>query len=152
MSDDITVERLSIQNVVGVNAYVQFRRMLWDELTDEESRTEAEEILRGNRMAVLVARGGGSYAGFAEVGTREYAESALTSPVGYLEGWFVLPEWRRRGMGRALVQAGEAWAKSIGCVEFASDVVLGNDVSVAAHERLGFRETERLVCFLKRLS
>ena len=29
----------------------------------------------------------------------------MTSPVGYLEGWYVEPDFRRRGVGRALVEA-----------------------------------------------
>jgi aminoglycoside 6'-N-acetyltransferase I len=150
MNSHFDVTRLASDNSGGKDAYIAFRCMLWPELTDLESRAEAEEMLRRNGVAALLARSSdGAYIGFAEVGTREYAEGASTSPVGYLEGWFVLPEWRRRGVGRALVRAAEEWAKSRGCSEFASDVVLANEVSIAAHGRLGFEETERLVCFLK---
>jgi GNAT superfamily N-acetyltransferase len=52
--------------------------------------------------------------GFAELSRRAYAEGCETSPVGFLEGWFVVAERRRQGIGRALVSAAEAWARALG--------------------------------------
>jgi aminoglycoside 6'-N-acetyltransferase I len=49
------------------------------------------------------------------------------------------------------VQAAEAWARAQGCTEMASDAELDNHASHAAHRRLGYAETERLVCFRKSL-
>jgi aminoglycoside 6'-N-acetyltransferase I len=89
--------------------------------------------------------------GLVEAHLRDYAEGADSQPVGYIEGWFVLPEFRKRGIGRALIEAAEGWARSRGCSELASDAQLDNQGSIEAHGRLGFRETERIVCFLKRL-
>jgi hypothetical protein len=40
---------------------------------------------------------------------------------------------------------------SCGYREMASDCQVENAVSLAAHERSGYREVERQVCFLKRL-
>jgi aminoglycoside 6'-N-acetyltransferase I len=54
-------------------------------------------------------------------------------------------------VGRTLIQAAEEWVLSRGCRELASDAQLDSHVSIEAHRRLGFTETERLVCFLKRL-
>jgi hypothetical protein len=72
--------------------------------------------------------------------------------VGYVEGWYVDPDVRRQGIGRRLVEAAERWAAAQGCREMASDAHLGNTVSHAAHEALGFEESERLVHFRKRLN
>ena len=41
-------------------------------------------------------------------------------PVGYLEGWFVSESHRKTGIGKRLVEHGEAWAKAQGCKELAS--------------------------------
>lgn len=89
--------------------------------------------------------------GFAEVSRRLYAEGCSTSPVGFLEGWYVVPERRRRGIGRALVQAAEEWARALGCSEFASDALVDNSGSAAAHRSLGFEEVEIIRCFRKSL-
>jgi aminoglycoside 6'-N-acetyltransferase I len=82
---------------------------------------------------------------------RNYAEDCVTDRVAYLEGWYVAPEWRRHGVGKSLVEAAEAWARSQGCTEFGSDALLDNDTSAAAHLALGFEETVQIRCFKKQL-
>jgi aminoglycoside 6'-N-acetyltransferase I len=105
--------------------------------------------------AVLVAAEPGRgqpLVGFAEVSRRAYAEGCTTSPVGFLEGWYVVPTHRRHGIGRALVAAAEAWSLGEGCREFASDALAENTVGAAAHRALGFDEVVTIRCFRKSLS
>jgi aminoglycoside 6'-N-acetyltransferase I len=119
----------------------------------------SEEIERGMRdtraspsMAVFIAeRDGGSPCGFVEVGTRAYAEGCVTSPVGYVEAWYVDPDMRQQGVGRALLAAAEDWARSRGYAEMGSDALIDNVVSHRAHVRSGYAEVERLVVFRKAL-
>jgi aminoglycoside 6'-N-acetyltransferase I len=75
----------------------------------------------------------------------------VSSPVGYLEGWYVRPEFRGRGVGRQLVEAAEDWARARGCTEMGSDTDLGNTQSEAAHRRLGFEIAARVTAFRKHL-
>ena len=49
------------------------------------------------------------------------------------------------------MRAGEMWAIEKGFDELASDAVLENSDSIAAHKALGFEEAERIVCFIKKL-
>jgi aminoglycoside 6'-N-acetyltransferase I len=101
---------------------------------------------------VLVAeRPTGGLCGFVEASIRPFVDGCTTRPVGYVEGWFVDPDVRRQGVGRRLVKAAEEWAAAHGCVEMASDALLGNTVSHDAHRALGFEESQRLVHFRKRL-
>lgn len=101
-------------------------------------------------VAVIVAdRGDGSLAGFAEIGSRAYAEGCETTPVAYLEGWYVDPDVRRTGLGANLIRAVEAWAREQGFSEIASDTELDNVASLQAHTALGFEEVERQICFKK---
>jgi aminoglycoside 6'-N-acetyltransferase I len=72
-------------------------------------------------------------------------DECFTSPVAFLEGWYVDADVRRRGVGRALVAAAEAWARERGCREFASDAHLDNPESRAAHRALGFEESVPVV-------
>jgi aminoglycoside 6'-N-acetyltransferase I len=89
--------------------------------------------------------------GFVEVSIRPYADGCQTNDVGYLEAWYVDPDSRGQGIGRALVMAAETWARGQGCREMASDADLTNVVSQAAHQRLGYVETGRSVQFCKAL-
>lgn len=101
---------------------------------------------------VLVAeRSPGQLAGFIEIGLRPYAEGCETTPVPFIEGWYVDADLRRSGVGTSLVRAAEEWARSRGYSEIASDVELANTVSQAAHEALGYEETSRLVCYRRNL-
>lgn len=131
--------------------WLKMRAALWPETPAEDHQVEATELLGTPKEAVaLVALDdSGGYLGFAEATLRPFVEGCLTRPVGYLEGWWVLPEARQTGVGRALVAGVEAWAKQQGCREMASDCLLENTVSCAAHQRLGFEETSRIIQFRK---
>jgi aminoglycoside 6'-N-acetyltransferase I len=109
------------------------------------------EILADSRWGVFVARiDTGAVVGFLEVRLRDYAEGAESSPVGYLEGLYIAAEYRRQGIGAALLRAGEQWAWSRGCSEITSDAQIDNAISIELHKRMGYSEVERQVCFLKR--
>ena len=135
-------------------AWLRMREALWPDETGSHAG-EVQQFFAGQLsmpLAVLIAEDhSGKPVGFAELSIRNYAEDCVTDRVAYLEGWYVLPEARRRGIGRALVAAAEDWARSQGCTEFASDALLDNDSSAAAHRALGFVETVQIRCFRKEL-
>lgn len=89
--------------------------------------------------------------GFIEVSIRPFADGCDSRPIPYVEGWYVEPAARKAGVGRALMNAAETWAKELGFSELASDTEIENDASLAAHARCGFVETERLVNLRKLL-
>jgi len=128
---------------------------LWPEGSAAEHGGEIDAFFAGTLkmpLAVLIALdGSGEAIGFAELSIRAYAEDCVTDRVAYLEGWYVVPQARRHGAGRALVQAAEQWARSQGCTEFGSDALLENELSAAAHRALGFEETVQIRCFKKLL-
>jgi len=91
--------------------------------------------------------------GFAEVSIRnDYVNGCQHRPALFLEGIYVRPEFRSQGVARALVSAAAQFGAQKGCQEFASDVLIDDDNSLAAHARLGFAETERVVYFRMPLS
>lgn len=83
---------------------------------------------------------------------RDYVEGTESSPVGYLEGIYVRPDYRRQGRACELVRACEAWAKETGCTEFASDCPLDNEISLQFHLKAGFIVANRIICFTKQLT
>ena len=129
------------------------RHLLWPGHTNAELLAEMDEILsRPDEQPVFVAvRPDGWLGVFLEGGTRKYADGCDSSPVGYIEGWYVDEDLRQKGVGGRLVQAMENWARSYGLVEMASDTWLENETSITAHGRLGYVEMERLVHFAKKL-
>jgi aminoglycoside 6'-N-acetyltransferase I len=128
------------------------RRSLWEDCPDDQQVREMDEVLGSESEAVFVAeRPEGGLCGFVEAALRSRADGCDSTPVGYIEGWYVDEDVRRRGVGRALVEAAEAWAVSKGCRQMASDAELWNDVSHQAHGALGYRETARLVLYKKGL-
>jgi aminoglycoside 6'-N-acetyltransferase I len=142
--------------------WLRMRLLLWPSHTVDELLAEMDQILANpDEQPVFIAfsraeTGATSPAdhspgGFLEGGTRKYADGCNTSPVGYIEGWYVDEDLRRKGAGRALIFAMEAWARENGLAEIASDTWLDNETSITAHKKLGYVEMERLVHFAKKL-
>ena len=142
-------------HVGDADAWCEMRADLWPEGAAEEHAAEVAEFFSGrlrSLLEVLLAEDAeGRPLGFAELSIRAYAEGCTTDRVAFLEGWYVVAEARRRGVGRALVRAAEAWGRAQGCTEFASDALLDNHVSAAAHQALDFDEVAQIRCFRKDL-
>ena len=137
-------------------AWLRMRDALWPDFASTWHSDEIQQFFAGklsSPLAVLMAEDDtGKALGFAELSIRNYAEDCMTDRVAYLEGWYVVPGARRKGVGRALITAAEQWAKGQGCTEFASDAVIDNEISAAAHRALGFTETVQIRCFRKQLA
>ena len=133
--------------------WLRLRRTLWPDCSAEMHAREMEEYANhpGTRALFVIAREDGRLGGFVEVSVRDRVDGAMSARVAYLEGWFVEPDLRGKGMGRKLVDAAERWAAARGLTEMASDAELNNAAGLKAHKALGFRETFRLVHFLKSL-
>lgn len=137
---------------------VAMRLLLWPESSPEEESLQAQTVISTGisgtlPAAILVAQDGdGSLIGFLEVGLRSHADGCDTAhAVGFVEGWFVDAAHRGRGIGRALMQAAEDWARACGCAEMASDALIENQASQRAHQSLGFEVVDRCVNLRKAL-
>ena len=133
--------------------WARLRRALWPDCHGARATLEMREQLSDpQKFGVLVLdRGGGKLGGFIELALRDGVDGAAREVTGYVEGWFVDKDLRGKNWGRKLIAAGERWAKARGMIELASDSELWNKSAHAAHQAVGFRETERLVLFLKKL-
>jgi aminoglycoside 6'-N-acetyltransferase I len=133
--------------------WLHLRHALWPEGSESEHRAEIQQYFAGlvtEPQAVLLAEDGyGRTVGLAELSIRHCAEGCQTSRVVYLEGWYVAPEARGRGIGRALMRAAEAWGRAQGCTELASDTGKDNESSRRAHRAVGFEEVGLVRCFRK---
>ena len=135
------------------------RSELWPEDGAETHAREIDELFAqgiGRPYVALLAfdvtagdASSPSPVGFAELSVRPVVDGCTGDRVGYLEGWYVAANRRRAGVGRALLAAGEAWAREHGCREMGSDVDLGNLVSDDAHRACGFEEVARVTLYRK---
>lgn len=125
---------------------------LWPGHSFAELEAEFAQLLSDGEAACFLACTDAEPVGFAQCQLRhDYVEGTDSSPVGYLEGIYVAEAYRRRGLAAKLLAACEAWAREQGCTEFASDCELTNSQSQDFHQKLGFTEVNRIICFTKRL-
>ena len=125
--------------------WLRMRKALWPEDTVDELEQNMIDIF-GHQVEqpVFVAeRPGGGLCGFVEVSIHAKSPGCKTDRIGYLEAWYVDEDWRKQGVGRTLVEVAEGWARSVGCLEMASDTTPDYPVSPNAHVALGYKETER---------
>ena len=134
------------------------RHALWPEGPVEEHLGDFDELIATSMCGTLPAatfvaeNANGGLVGFLDAGLRSHADSCdVRQPVGYIEGWWVQEGRRNCGIGRALVQAAEDWARAHGCREMASDALIDNHASLAAHEAVGYEVVERAYLFRKAL-
>lgn len=123
--------------------WLRMREALWPESLSDQPDP---------RVVTFVAEEpDGRLVGFLELDHRKYAPGCEASPVLFIEGWYVDPDARSRGVGRALVRAAEQWALAHGHHEIASDVEIDNAGAIAPHRALGYVEVERVVFFRRPL-
>jgi aminoglycoside 6'-N-acetyltransferase I len=128
---------------------MRMRLALWP---DEEVRIgDLDPSFAEGAGWVFVAELSGKLIGFVEVQVRRYANGCQSQPVPFLEGIWVDPDFRRRGVGALLIRQVEAAVVAHGYGELGSDALLENTSSHAAHRAWGFDETERVVYFRKLL-
>lgn len=144
-----------MKNIVKVtgatlNDWVKMGIQLWPDCTEDELKDIFQSVLESNKEEGFLYYLNNKYVGFINVSIRsDYVNGSESSPVGYIEGIYVKPEYRNRNIARKLVRAGEIWANSRGCMQMASDILIDNNVSYDFHKKVGFDEAERVVCFIK---
>lgn len=132
--------------------WLRMRHGLWPDAPLDYLSLDLDDLLASPDAGVFVASDShGQLIAFIEVGLRDYAEGCETSPVGYIEAWYVDPQLRGQKLGRELIHTAEQWAREMGCTEMASDTWLENEAGVAAHQKMGYYEVDRLVHFVKKL-
>ena len=145
---EITLRRVTQEDKAE---WFRMRKGIWPDVPDNYMTFDMDRLLANVDYFVIFACDGDRPIGLTEAGIRDYGEGCETSPVGYLEGWFVQEEYRGKRIAGIMTQAAENWIREKGCTEVASDTWLDNEPSIRAHLNMGYREVERLVHFVKRL-
>jgi len=123
---------------------------LWPECTFETEFEYCKQILEKDDQTAFLAIENDEYIAFAYLSLRnDFVEGATSYPIAYLEGIYVKESYRKTGIASKLIQRSEQWAEQSGSSQLASDVELNNEQSIQFHKRSGFKEENRIVCFIK---
>ena len=144
------IKQATIDDLVAVTDILA---KLYDEHDYNELLEENKSHLTKDTQIILLASDAGTTVGAVHASIRrEYVEGRIDDlPIGYLEGIYVEPEYRLKGIVRKLTEECQSWAKSRGCSCFASDCELDNTESLKFHIRTGFQEISRNIHFIKML-
>lgn len=135
-----------------IDDLAQMASELWPENELEDLKRDFIYIIGHLKNKVFLAKNDGKGIGFIHMTIRtDYVEGSSSSPVGYMEGLYVKPDYRNNGIAKELYEAGAKWAKSKGCSEVGSDCTLSNKLSNDFHYKIGFEEANKIVCFIKQI-
>lgn len=132
------------------------RQALWEDHTEEKDRRQFQEYLArrqaGEALSYFAVSDNGDYTGFLDAALRvDHVDGVEHSPVWYVEGIFVVPEERGKGVGRFLCSVLERYARAQGYMMIASDCELDDCESEAFHKAVGFVEAIRSIHLTKSL-
>jgi len=127
-------------------AWFAMRKALWPYHTDQELTDDQMTLFSDPDQAFFLAWEESAddqpaqVIGMIEMAIRPHAPGSENAPVPYVEGWYVAPSHRGKGLGRALIETGAAWGRDKGYSRVASDTIpLTYPTSPAAHAACGFR-------------
>lgn len=148
-NDELILRRAG---ATDLDALARLAFLLWPKHDPADLAQEIRETLPDPGAAFFLCFADDIPVGFAQCQLRrDYVEGTKTSPVGYLEGVFVMERYRNQGAAKSLLRQCELWCLTNGCTEFASDCEITNEASYAFHTKAGFQEVNRIVCFVKRI-
>jgi aminoglycoside 6'-N-acetyltransferase I len=143
----MTSEEISRHNIA---ALAELMLELWPECDYDEELQNCSEMIDSDKQTAILAKAQDEYIRFIQLSLRtDYVEGMTTSPIVYIEGLYVKPQYRKKGIAKALVESGKKWGRENGCREIASDAEIDNEESIEFHKRMGFEEVNRIVCFRK---
>ena len=132
--------------------WLRLRLALWADVSEMLHNTEIDAMLfNPDRFRTYLAyTSPHECSGFLEASIHEIIdEGCVIKHVGYLEGWYVKPVYRRKGIGTKLIQTAEQWFLEQGLSEVVVDTDLDNAVSQKAYKALGYQEIDRFVLYKK---
>ncbi|RDW19023.1 GNAT family N-acetyltransferase [Oceanobacillus arenosus] len=125
---------------------------LWTDNDVEKLKEEFAEIIESDQNKVFLYCIEKRAVAFIHLSIRtDYVEGSNSSPTGYIEGAYVLPEFRQKGISKKLFSQGREWLINKGCQQVGSDIELNNEVSYQFHKNIGFKEVNRLIAFIQDL-
>jgi aminoglycoside 6'-N-acetyltransferase I len=132
--------------------WLRLRMALWPDVSKEIHEKEISAMLSNpERFITFIACDSPNFTiGFLEASIHEIIdEGCVVKNIGYIEGWYIDPKYRRKGVGAELVKSAEKWAIEKRLNEMAVDTNLDNIQSQNAYQALGYKEQDRFILYRK---
>lgn len=141
---------IRLLNKLDLLVWHELRCKLWPDPPPD--REEVGRLWLNPRYIVWLAENDdGRIIAFLEAQQCNRADGCESDRILYIEGWYVEPGFQHQGIGTALMSTAEQWAREHGLLELASDALLENNISHEAHKKLGFKEVDRQISYMKKL-
>ncbi|HUN30143.1 MAG TPA: GNAT family N-acetyltransferase [Alphaproteobacteria bacterium] len=142
---EITVRRASARDIDVLLPLVRSYRVFYQQTPDDDGeRRFIGKHLRDGTSALFFASAAGFALGFVQL--FESWSTVRLAPVLILEDLYVEPQFRRRGIGRMLIDAALAYARESGAAAMFLETAVENERAQQVYEREGWR---REVAFVK---
>lgn len=136
----------------NIEALAKLMLELWPDSSLSDELESCSSILNNENETCFLFREQEDYIAFIHVTVRfDYVEGADDTPVAYIEGMYVKEDYRHLGIGKKMLQLATDWGQQKGCKQLASDTELSNTTSIEFHTKNGFKEANRIVCFIKNI-
>lgn len=122
--------------VMLLDAYARDPMGGGEALTDEAKARLCDDLAARPDAASFIAWVDGEAAGL--INCLEGYSTFKARPLMNVHDIAVLPAFRGRGVGQALLQAAEDHARSCGCCKLTLEVLTGNTVALKSYLRFGF--------------
>lgn len=134
------------------NEWLSMGLALWPHAKKDALEKEFKILLASPGHKTFICKNDDTPVAFINLSLRnDYVEGSTTTPVGYIEGIYVKPEFRNKSVAKELVEVAEKWAFQLGCKEMGSDTEIENIESQKFHKNIGFTEAGRIVSFIKKI-
>ena len=137
-----------------VERWLQMRRILWPDSAENILQQEMTVIFdnaKNNQVYVCEVESHDIVA-FIEISLRIRVKGCKSSPIAYIEGLYVEPNYRLQGIAKALTAEAENWARRSSCAELAADIAVDNALDQKIQHQLGFDEVKKTVIYCKKIA
>ena len=107
--------------------------------SEREGHADVRELIDSENGLVLIARDGDAAVGHLVGYCHEASSTRLPVRFAVLRSMYLVPEYRRVGVGRLLAEQFRTWATEQGCVEAHVSSYVANQGAQEFYESLGFR-------------
>lgn len=132
--------------------WLALRQQLYHGLDERFHRQEMHWLLSSpEHYCLFLTNSTKQPIGLLELSLRNIVDGCIDGPVGYIEGLYLLPEYRGQGLGKNMLQRAAQWFSAQGCSEMATDAELDNRMAQEFYDNQGFTRLWEIVQFKKAL-